>query len=444
MKRNSKIKAKDASVARTAQIVSARGFRTILRRHFMAFVTLFLCTAFCVLAMVSSVMSLKVISVAHTLKVAGVLQAVEQSTPVKHDRGGIVHNVFVTEGEVVREGQILASLNTEDLAQELQAARQGMSRLLLRARCVRALKENLAHIEISEQLKQTMGRLRQVEFMERETARCEAELAQNQFDITLAKSELHAAHDLARLYDRMVQTKLLVNTWDAGKARGAVEQEELQYISKVLQQSIDATNAKRAYTALKTQQQKTQLARLTTLNQELMQISDSLVHAQAELTRMESLMKDKFIYASTSGRIQRMRIGESGRRIAPGAYVLEIAPLVTDFEVSSRISIAQAPHLSVGQEVQVKLSGGLPKPVWVPAKVEKILKTSQNNRLLSIRLTREDLNKRDLLLGDHSLNGLGEQSEAVISITSETALESLAGTMKSIWNAKPDAVQTDT
>jgi multidrug efflux pump subunit AcrA (membrane-fusion protein) len=425
--------------ARDAKVIASnRGFRTIIRRHFIASMTLGACLIFSVVSMASIYWSLQVISVTHTLRVAGILQAIEQSTPVKHDRGGIISNVFVTEGEVVREGQIVASLNTDDMGDELNSARQQVAQLLLRSKCVRALKDNSGRLEIPEQLKQVLGQLQQSKVLVRETRNCRVALQKLAFDMTQKRVELRAAQDLKILYARLVQTNRLIN--DTGRKLNLFEEikrhdedMDLEFIHDVLQEQIKATQAKVEFEALKVRINKTELDRVQALDRELESISDQLVNAQSELTRMEAVMRDKFIYATTSGRVQRMRIRDSGRRIAAGAYVLEIAPLTTDFEVTSKINVAQAPNLDVGQLVHVQLSGGLPKPIWVPARIEKIIKTSENRRQLSIRLAREDLNKRDLLLGDHSLNGLGERSEAVISITSETAWESLSGTVKTIF-----------
>ena len=61
----------------------------------------------------------------------------------------------------------------------------------------------------------------------------------------------------------------------------------------------------------------------------------------------------------------------------------------------------------------------------MPAKISNIQKLSENLRLVSVFLARTDLNKRDLLRGDRSLNGLGERSEAVVAIKSESAFAAL-------------------
>jgi HlyD family secretion protein len=444
LKREPNQKDKPASKRETKLVASKRSFRTIFRRHFFASILLGACLVFSVVSVVATYWSLQVIAVTHTLKVAGILQAIEQSSPVKHDRGGVISNVFVTEGEVVREGQILASLNTDDLRDDLNSARQGVARLLLRSRCIRALKENSGLLEVPDKLKQVLGQLQQSKVLYREIKSCRVALQKLTFESKQGRMELHAAQDLERLFARLSQTSRLIN--DTGRQlnpfdeiHSDTQQEDLSFMRGVLQEQIKATQAKVDYEVLKTKLDMDELDRIQLLDRELEAISDQLVNAQSELTVMETLMRDKFIYATTSGRVQRMRIREAGRRIAAGAYVLEIAPLTTDFEVTSKINVAEAPNLNVGQLVHVQLSGGLPKPVWVPARIEKIIKTSENRRQLSIRLTREDLNKRDLLLGDHSLNGLGERSEAVISITSETAWESLSGTVKTMFHwVNPD------
>lgn len=419
-------------------VTSIRRLRTMLRKHVRAAFFLGVSAAICILSVVSIYLSLRIISVTHTLKLAGILQAIEQSTPVKHDLGGVLSEVFVTEGEVVREGQILAALSTEELRTDLFTSRKEVAGLLLRARCLRSLSENQSDFQVPEKLKQVLGRLQQVEKMRRESKACSVALRQNALDVSHKKAEIRAALDLARLYSRLSETNQIINGTSKKlspykRVHKEISEQDLEFMKSVLVQSIEANKARASHDALVAEFEKEQMAKQLEYDQERQRISDMLQEAQSELTRMESLMADKFIYASSSGRVQRMRIGDPGKRVAAGAYVLEIAPLKTDFEVTSEINLAQAPNLGLGQLVHIQLSGGMPKPIWVPARVDKILKISENKRLVSIRMSREDLNKRDLLMGDNSLNGLGERSEAIISITSETAWKSLSGTVKSIF-----------
>jgi len=67
---------------------------------------------------------------------------------------------------------------------------------------------------------------------------------------------------------------------------------------------------------------------------------------------------------------------------------------------------------------------------WVPAKIDRVLELSQNRRQVLIYVDRKDLNKRDLLKGDPSLSGLGEDSEALVSISSQTAFQSIKSILR--------------
>lgn len=155
-----------------------------------------------------------------------------------------------------------------------------------------------------------------------------------------------------------------------------------------------------------------------------------MMRAEAELKEYEAFVQNRFVHESSSGRIQRLRIKEGGKKTAAGAYVMEIAPLATDFEVHAVIGLPDLPFISVGQEVEMRLSGGLPRPVLVSGIITKIGKTTANKRNVVITLRRADLNKRDLLIGDPSPNRLTGQSEAWVSVKTENAPHSLVGALK--------------
>lgn len=417
------------------EVASQRAFRTQLKQHFLAFCILFLGATICFIGLAAGFLSLHLIDVAQTIRLQGRLQAIEQSTPVKHTSGGIVKNVFVTDGEVVREGQILMSLSTDDLKDEHLEARRRVSELLIRSACLKAKRDGQSRVIVGQELKQIVGRLDQANLLRGAVRACEYDLQQEAFARTKMNFESKAAEDELRLLERL---SLISQTLHSSLSRlgDSVEPTQLEDLRKLnkakdaLQYSLDAARAKTILEDQKLLRETSAYKRAILIEDEIEKVSNSLIDAESVLTQMESLMQDRFLYASTSGRVQRMRIKNAGTRVAAGAYLLEIAPLKTDFEVLSTITLQDLPDLSIGQSVNVQVSGGLPKPIWVPAQIQNISKIEANKRLVSIHLQREDLNKRDLLLGAHSLNGLGEQSEAMISIRSENAWRSLVRILK--------------
>lgn len=436
-----------AGLQRTREISSLRGFKTVLRRNMHVVSILSFGAVLCCVSFVVLIESLKIVNVAKTMRVQGHVQAVEKSEPISHQTGGVVSQVFVTEGEVVREGQILMSLETQDIAEELKAARQTVAGLILNAQCLRALRADENKFTLEESLKQVMGRLQQIKEMRRGILRCQETLDIRKLELATKLNNLRSDGDIFRLNERISRTNILMYQKYASlkeNAKDNVEQiEGLLNLRAILEQSIKSAESKKRLSKNQNEFDKNEIDRKSKIDVELEVLSDRLAEAEFDLTRMETLLDDKFVYASSSGRIQRMRIENAGQRIAAGAYVLEVSPLKTDFEVTSRINYAEFPSLKLGHLVQVKLSGGLPKPIWVPGKIDRILKISENKRLVSIRLKREDLNKRDLLLGDHSLNGLGERSDAIISISSETALETLETSFKRMFKFQEVSHQTN-
>lgn len=426
----------------TQKLAAERGLKTRIKQHGVASVVLCFALLVALASLGTMFLTLRLISVSHSLNIAGSIEAIEQSTPIAHERGGVISNIFVTEGEIVREGQILASLNTTDLDEELLSARQAVAGLLLRSQCLKAQRTVEHVLLLPQQMKQVMGRLQQVKAMERAVRSCNEMLGTLALDHALARTQLRAAEDRVRYLTRVSQTN--VKLQEAAKHlhqnshMTLQEIQDLISLKDILAQTLVLGEAKVELEELTVELAKAETARLHDIDAELEVIGDRLAEAQAELSSMEALLDDKFIYASTSGRIQRMRIKENGR-VAAGAYVMEVSPLVTDFAVSARMNIADMPSISEGMNVRVKLSGGMPRPVWVPAYIERISKLTENTRMVQIRLKREDLNKRDLLLGDHSLNGLGERSEAVIAIRAETALQALRGTAQRTVRSRLDA-----
>lgn len=443
-RKHKKVKPNEENPLEALALASSRAVRTQLKAHFLASVMLGFGAIITACAIGGLFYTLHLISVSHTLRLQGRLQAIEQSTPIKHDLGGVVKNLLVTEGEIVREGQILVSLGTSDLEEAREEARKSVARLLIRSACLKALRKGEAQLSLNDTLRSVAARLEQTDFMRRVVMKCQAELEVSAFRKSRDTSELAALTDQVNLTGRLSNTSSSVQRRlldiPTNMVEGSVELRELldlNSMARALQHAVAAAEIDQTLSKRRAAIRLKDIKRLGDIDQELSLISDQLLEAEQSLARMDKQINQRFIFASTSGRVQRIRIRKAGGRVAAGAYVMEIAPLTTDFEVLSTVSIAEIPDISVGMPVNVQLSGGMPRPVWVPAQVAEIAKTSATHRLVRIRLTRQDLNKRDLLRGDHTLNGLGEQSEAVISIASENAVKSLAKIMQRQWVGAP-------
>lgn len=421
----------------TNVLVETRAAQTIFRMHLGASFALGCAMLICVLGIAGALFFLVSLNVDHVLKVSGVLQAVEQSTPVTHSTGGIVNNVFITDGEIVSEGQVLMSLDASDIESEHEEAQRLVASLMLQSLCLRAEKEEKTKVQVPSELKIALGRLNQLEELHRSVRKCKADLRKAALQRLGDRTAVVALQSKAHLYNRLSHEGLSLRGRLHQLGRDVQEREiqgilNQQQLVENLQNLIILADLQKQLANLKIAQQKLTISHGQELNRQLDQIIDALAIAEQRLSRLDDIRKNRFIYASNTGRVQRLRITKGGKRIAQGAYILEIAPLSTDFEVLATVNISELPYVYIGQNVTVSLSSGLPKAVAVPATIVKIIKATENTRTLKISIQREELNRRDLLIGDRSLNGLGERSEALIEVQSNNALITLGGIL---WNS---------
>ena len=420
---------------RSGRIALERGLKSTIRRNSIA--VGLLASGFFVVAasLIYLILAVDRITVTQRVELQGIVRAIEHAQPVSHPTGGELQSLFISEGEVAREGQILASLDTSDLREELLSTRRNVVELLVRAQCLRALKRGESELVLSDVLKQVSGKMRQLREMKRQVHSCTTELQARDFDRVLERQINNALKEVADLYERRAQTAILIAT----ELRSASVKEKSDLSSrisnftemdKILEIGALAKEKRIASESYDTQLNKAQLRFEDDITKELGVITDRLSFAREELSRLEFLLEDKFIYAQHSGRIQRVRISEPGTRIAANARIMEIAPLETDFELAAEASVIDLPDVYTDQIVMVQLAGAAAGEKWVPAKISAIYALSQNKRRIMIHLDREDLVRRDLLDGDRQLVGLGEESNALISISAQP----IAIIFKSILN----------
>ena len=414
----------------TETLVAMRAARTVLRMHIGASFALSVASIICIAGLVGSVVFLGNQTVDHVLKVHGILQAVEQSTPVTHDTGGIVSNVFVSEGEIVSEGQILMSLDANDIESNLEEAQRTVAGLMLTSLCLKAERRGNTEIVVPPELLIALGRLNQLEKFRRSVRDCKGDLRKATLHRLGDKGALAALQNKVHLYNRLSHEGQSLRGQLHQLGRDSQEKElqdvlNQQQLVKTLQNLIKLSDLQKQLTKLKVAQKKSSITQTQRINQKLDGIIDALAQAEQRLSKLDRIKRNRFVYASNSGRVQRLRITKSGKRIARGAYILEIAPLSTDFEVLATVNVSELPYVHVGQQVTVSLSSGLPHAVAVPALIAKIVKATENTRTLRVALERKELSRRDLLIGERSLNGLGERSEALIEVKSENALRAL-------------------
>lgn len=423
--------APDPRLMDTDALIRFRQAYTMRRLQLSAGLALSVGSITAVAGILSVLMFLSQMQVDHVLRIEGVLQAVSQAQPVSHPTGGVVRQVLVTEGEVVREGQLLMSLDASDLKERHEGTQKRVAGLMLQSLCLRAERDFQDSLSVPPPLRVAIGRLGQTVEMERGVRSCNAVLKRKALQRHGTENHLRSLQDQITLHEQLSRSQtslrgMMRQFSNDVVAKNIEKMARAQLLLKSVENRISLRGLENQLAQARNDEEQSLIARQQDIQRELDQITDDLAHAEKELADMDARADARFLYASATGRIQRLRVSKSGLRIAGGAHVLEIAPLDTDFEVRAAVPVSNLRFLDQGQLVSIQLSAGLPRPVQVPARIDQIRPATENTRTVTFALEREELNRRDLLIGERSLNGLGEQSEALISVEAKSAIRSLA------------------
>ena len=237
--------------------------------------------------------------------------------------GGILHELFVHEGEQVEEGQSLAEL--DPTRYQSQQAEGETKRIALKAQIARLVAESSG---------------RALEFPPEVLAA--ATVAQSERDAYAARK--HALDDAVGSNQRgvdMLRRELAMS--EAMSAKGLLSEVEVLHLRRQINdlslQSSDRLNRFR-------QDASSELSKLQT---DLAQIEEQQAGRQDVLSRT-------VIKSPVHGLVKNIRSNTLGGIVGPGAPIMEIVPLGKRTLIEARVKPGDIGFLQVGQKAKIKLA----------------------------------------------------------------------------------------
>ncbi len=237
--------------------------------------------------------------------------------------GGILHELFVHEGEQVEEGQSLAEL--DPTRYQSQQAEGETKRIALKAQIARLIAESSG---------------RALEFPPEVLAA--ATVAQSERDAYAARK--HALDDAVGSNQRgvdMLRRELAMS--EAMAAKGLLSEVEVLHLRRQINdlslQSSDRLNRFR-------QDASSELSKLQT---DLAQIEEQQAGRQDVLSRT-------VIKSPVHGLVKNIRSNTLGGVVGPGAPIMEIVPLGKRTLIEARVKPGDIGFLQVGQKAKIKLA----------------------------------------------------------------------------------------
>lgn len=302
---------------------------------------------------------------------AGTVKVDQNLKEVQHRDGGIVKTLSVRQGDQVREGQVLATLDDVQIkAEHLIVRAQLVEALGRRARLV-AERDNLPSVEFPADIRDlfpsTAGAVMHGEarlFTGNKTARdsqkeqlelsigqtgeeirgMEARLAAKEEEIRLVGAE---REKLQSLFDRKIVEYQRVYTSQRDYARIMGEQGEIQ--ASIARAKVRTSEIRLQIIAVDQNATTEAQKELRTVEARIAELQERKLAVEDRLSRTE-------IRSPASGYINELFAYTVGGVITPAARIATVVPQYAELKFEIRISPADIDQVRVGQPARIRLS----------------------------------------------------------------------------------------
>ena len=310
---------------------------------------------------------------ARAISAPAVLVVKGERKKVQHLEGGIVSNLFISEGDLVKEGQILLSLdplqanaNVERyynqldqlLAKEarLAAELRGDEYITFSGPILNKSKINPEFFEIIETEQQNFEARRQsfnghINILNQRIEQLDIEIEGLEIQ-RAARLEQHKIFSdeiigLRALHDKgyFPRSKLLASERAIVNLRGAAGQDT----ARIARAKSAQGEARNQIISVRQRFREEVVEDIGDVKGEINDLNERLLVAQDILKRVE-------IRAPRSGIVQGIRVHTIGGVVRPGDLLMEIAPQDDDLVVQAQISPVDADIIMVGQEAEICLT----------------------------------------------------------------------------------------
>ena len=297
----------------------------------------------------------------------GFLQVKNKNIIIEHPDGGKVAKLYVCEGQRVKKGELLASIDNSYISEEFNKLENLKASLKIRAE--RLIAEiNGSSFDI-ENANDTYAR--QIYSQEYSYFLADKKNIQNDLNVSESvqeqkKTELRANDvRISGLSQEVAYDEKQVNLVQNLVKSGAAAEGTLLGKKLELQKSInDYNNALSERDIIKAQLEKAQLDTskiqenyIVNKQNELLKVKDQLSDVEGKLKGASIRKKQEEIYSPVNGELQKLTKSHEGSVIAPGGELFEIAPSDIPVIASVRLDTKDRNKIWTGMEAKIDISG---------------------------------------------------------------------------------------
>lgn len=292
---------------------------------------------------------------------------------VQHAEGGIVREIKVREGDVVRRRQVLFRLDDTKVKAELDIARNRLFEALVKRNRLLAEREQLTEFAITTDIKALAGsseKLQAVESVQRnlimtrkemrtnQKAQLVERIAQFEQEIEGLKKQRDAKNEessilsseivnLTSLHDQGLSPVARLNA--LRRAKSDVDYELGQILARIGQAGGKISEARLKILETDERYRNNTLTQLEEIESKLLELKERNLALEDRLFRLE-------ILSPRPGQVHELQIHTVGAVIAPGEVLAHIVPKADDLVIEARVRLIDVDNVRVGQEADVRFT----------------------------------------------------------------------------------------
>jgi len=303
----------------------------------------------------------------------GFIQADLSNKTVQHRDGGIVKSINIREGSLVKEGDLLVELESDEIAAEVKVLDQKITGLDIERIRFTTERNNASRLEYPRELiEKVSGEPGLRHFMQTQIQQFDAvrqsitgqiavertKAQQNRLQIKGQREQLVAVKKQTLSVDEDLEmTRELARQGlkPAVKVR-EVERQQIELNRRQQEIVADISRLEEGIAEIDARILQIGKARQAEVADELRRISDQLNQFEPQLAAKKMVLSRTKILAPVSGKVFDQKMFTVGGVIRPGDKIFDIVPDKAELIIETKVSPLESDEIDVGDPVRVKFA----------------------------------------------------------------------------------------
>lgn len=285
---------------------------------------------------------------------------------VQHLEGGIVQEISIRDGDLVRRGEVLLRFDPTLRQAELDQIRARDAALSIRERRLRALIDG-GEADFSPFVDEYPELVEEARFnivssRERAAGRVavlESQIEQQRRSVSIFNDQVKSLRDQEKLVAEAAEMRETLFERGHGSRVNLINaQLELSRVQgEVMEARASAEQAKIAIEETRNQIAETALNERSAVMEELSLVLAERAEVRENLERLNNRVERLSVTAPVDGVVHRLQVNTPGAVVEPAQVLMTIVPVDEEVVIETRIQPKDIGYLSLGQEARVTVSG---------------------------------------------------------------------------------------